>query len=149
MSNTLNKSINLINAANKGVLLTLDENNQIHGRPIGAFGNEEADIYFVSRKDTKKVEHISKNPTVTFYLEDPGQKPEDFKYLSVTGNATIIDQKLDQENAKAIIKRKYSRLDDLLSTGSVNDWVVYKIKGESIKYYEKDENGPKEVIEKI
>ena len=50
MSKTVEKSINFINDSARGVLLTLDKEQEIHGRPIGAFGNDGLDIFFLVEK---------------------------------------------------------------------------------------------------
>ena len=149
MSKILDKSIGLINDTNRGVLLTIDKDKQIHGRPIGAYGNDGLDIFFVSKKETKKAEHIKENPNVTFYIESAGEKPEDFKYLSISGEAQIIDEINEVENAKNIIRRKYARLNDLLSDGNSDEWAVYVIRSKSLKYYETNENGPTEITEAL
>ena len=61
----------------------------------------------------------------------------------------MIEEENEIENAKKIISRKYSRLNDLLSNGESNEWGVYGINSRSLKYYERTEVGPVEVIENL
>ena len=72
MSELIEKSVELIEKSSRGVLLTLDEKSEIHGRPIGAFGNDGVNLIFATRKATKKVTHIKIHPKVTFYIENAG-----------------------------------------------------------------------------
>ena len=126
MSKTVEKSINFINDSARGVLLTLDKEQEIHGRPIGAFGNDGLDIFFASRKATKKVEHIDLNPNVTFYVENPGTAAGDFKYLSVTGDALAIVEKSELENAIKVISVKFPKINELSQSNDFNEWAIYR-----------------------
>jgi len=149
MSKTVEKSINFINDSARGVLLTLDKEKEFHGRAIGAFGNDGLDIFFASRKATKKVEHIDLNPKVTFYIENPGTSAGEFKYLSVTGDAWAIVEKSELEKALKVISIKYPKINELSQSKDFNEWSIYKIKAKSVKYYENTEGGPLEVIEEV
>ena len=149
MSKTVKKSINFINDSARGVLLTLDKEKEIHGRPIGAFGNDELDIFFASRKATKKAEHIDLDPKVTFYIENPGTAAGEFKYLSVSGDASAIVDESELEKAIKIISIKYPKINELSQSKDFNEWAIYKIKAKNVKYYENTEGGPIEVIEEV
>jgi general stress protein 26 len=149
VSKTVEKSINFINHSARGVLLTLDKEQEIHGRPIGAFGNDGLDIFFASRKATKKAEHIDLNPKITFYIENPGTAAGEFKYLSVTGEAWAIVEKSKLEKAIEVISIKYPKINEISQSKDFSEWSIYEIKAKHVKYYENTEGGPLEIIKEV
>lgn len=74
------------------LMVTHDENNQMHARPMGtqrprvngqAFTGE---LWFITKADSPKVREIWNNSQVLLNYADPGKK----SYVTVTGNAEII-----------------------------------------------------------
>lgn len=149
MSELIEKSVELIEKSSRGVLLTLDEKSEIHGRPIGAFGNDGVNLIFATRKATKKVTHIKIHPKVTFYIENTGTSFGEFKYLSVTGNAEALTDKTELDNAIKAISIKYPKIITVADSEDFEEWQIYKITATSVKLYENTEAGPIEVSEII
>jgi general stress protein 26 len=70
------------------MLTTLDENGQPWSRPmITREMDEEGNLWFFTKRDSTKARDISTNSTVNVAYA----KPDDALYVSVTGQAEIVD----------------------------------------------------------
>lgn len=133
MSEAIKKSIEYVEQSKVGLLITVDENKVPFVRPIGAFFNEGADIYFLTAKETEKVKHINSNPTVTFYFENEGQPFESFKSVAVIGEASEVTEKDELNKAIDGISIRYPVIKEKVINGDFNNSSIYVVKAKSIK----------------
>ena len=77
------------------MLCTNDKNGHIHSRPMGTQGmDKDGNVWFLTDKDSSKIEEIKKNPNVCVCYSSPS----DNTYVCVMGKATQVDdqRKIDE-----------------------------------------------------
>jgi general stress protein 26 len=78
------------------MLTTVDENGDLHSRPMSANGEIDPDgnIWFFTDVSSHKVSEVAKLPRVNVSFADP----ENQKYVSVSGSAELVRdrQKIDE-----------------------------------------------------
>ena len=78
------------------MLTTVDENGDLHSRPMSANGeiDPNGDIWFFTEFSSHKVNEISRLPKVNVSFADPDNQ----NYVSITGKAQLVrDQKKIEE----------------------------------------------------
>jgi len=70
------------------MLTTVDENGDLHSRPMSSNGdvNDDGDIWFFTNASSHKVTEIQKLPKVNVSFADP----DDQRYISVSGTAQVV-----------------------------------------------------------
>ena len=70
------------------MLTTVDENGDLHSRPMSSNGDvdDDGDIWFFTNASSHKVTEIQKLPKVNVSFADP----DDQRYISVSGTAQIV-----------------------------------------------------------
>ena len=73
------------------MLTTVDENGDLHSRPMSANGEIEpnGDIWFFTSASSHKVSEISKLPKVNISFADP----ENQHYVSISGTAQLVQDR--------------------------------------------------------
>ena len=78
------------------MLTTIDENGDLHSRPMSANGeiDPDGDLWFFTGVASHKVSEIAKSPKVNVSFADPKKQ----KYISITGLADVVrDRKKIEE----------------------------------------------------
>ena len=85
--NDLEKLRELVKDIDFCMLTTIDENGDLHSRPMSSNGDIDAngDIWFFTNASSHKVSEIEKLPKVNVSFADPDNQ----RYLSVSGTAQI------------------------------------------------------------
>ncbi|MFL0196739.1 pyridoxamine 5'-phosphate oxidase family protein [Clostridium sp. WILCCON 0269] len=148
MSEILNESIAYVEQSKVGLLITVGEDNSPYIRNIGAFSNDGANIYFVTKKESNKVKHIKQNPIVTFYFQNEGQSYDTFKSVAVTGEASEVLAGQEFNSAVEGISNRYPIIKEQISNGEFKDSSIYKVKAKFVKLadYTRDSKEIKETI---
>jgi general stress protein 26 len=133
MSKLIEESIKYVEQSKVSLLITIDENKVPFVRPIGAFSNDGANVYFLTAKETEKVKHINLNPTVTFYFENEGQAYESFKSVAISGDASEVTEKDELEKAIEAISVRYPVIKEKIENGEFEKSSIYVVKAKSIK----------------
>ena len=133
MSEVIEKSIKYVEQSKVRLLITVDENKVPFVRPIGAFSNEGANIYFLTAKETEKVKHINLNPTVTFYFENEGQAYESFKSVAISGEASEVTENDELSRAIEAISVRYPLIKEKVANGEFENSSIYVVKAKFIK----------------
>ena len=70
------------------MLTTVDENNDLHSRPMSSNGNidPDGDLWFFTNASSHKVSEIARLPKVNLSFADP----ENQHYVSITGTAQLV-----------------------------------------------------------
>jgi general stress protein 26 len=70
------------------MLTTVDENGDLHSRPMSSNGDvdDDGDIWFFTNASSHKVTEIQKLPKVNVSFADP----DDQRYISVSGTAQVV-----------------------------------------------------------
>lgn len=70
------------------MLTTIDENGDLHSRPMSSNGDieEDGDIWFFTGLSSHKVNEVSSAPQVNLSFADPDNQ----RYVSVTGTAELV-----------------------------------------------------------
>lgn len=86
--NDLEKLRHLIKEIDFCMLTTVDENGNLHSRPMSSNGDidTDGDIWFFTNASSHKVSEITKLPKVNVSFADPDNQ----RYVSVTGTAQLV-----------------------------------------------------------
>lgn len=80
----------LIDGIHTPILITIDDDGAPWGRPMGLQKREfDGDLWFFTRADAAKVEHIVRNPRVGVTFA----KPSDQEYVTMAGRATVSNDR--------------------------------------------------------
>jgi general stress protein 26 len=86
--NDLQKLRELVKDIDFCMLTTVNENGDLHSRPMSSNGDidEDGDIWFFTNASSHKVSEIAKLPRVNVSFSDPDNQ----RYISVSGTAQLV-----------------------------------------------------------
>ena len=86
--NDLEKLRELVKDIDFCMLTTVDENGDLHSRPMSSNGDIDpnGDIWFFTQSSSHKVSEITKLPKVNVSFADPDEQ----RYISVSGTAQLV-----------------------------------------------------------
>lgn len=86
--NDLEKLRHLIKEIDFCMLTTVDENGDLHSRPMSSNGDidTDGDVWFFTNASSHKVSEITKLPKVNVSFADPDNQ----RYVSVSGTAQLV-----------------------------------------------------------
>jgi len=90
-------------------------------------GNENM-LYFVTSKDSRKVQQIKNNGNVAIAIDHDCKSPEELqqlKYIKGTGTAAIIEDPKEMEKAFGLLVQKFPFFKDM--PGDPSDFVGIKV----------------------
>ena len=123
---TINEVVNNHNLVH---LATIDSDGMPCVRGVDfAVGDSDNILYFVTRKDSRKVEQLNKNGNVAVVIDHDCPSMEELqklKYLKGTGTAALIDNPEEMQKAFGLLMQKFPFLKDL--PGDPQDFVAVKI----------------------
>ena len=93
-----------------------------------ARGDGDNILYFITRKDSKKVEQLKNNGNVAFAVDHDCPTLEDLqklKYIRGTGTATLIEDPQEMQKAFGLLMQKLPFLRDL--PGDPSDFAGVKV----------------------
>ena len=93
-----------------------------------ARGDGENILYFITRKDSRKVEQLKSNGNVAFAVDHDCPTLEDLqklKYIRGTGTATLIEDPQEMQKAFGLLMQKLPFLRDL--PGDLSDFAGVKV----------------------
>lgn len=94
----------LIKGIDIAMFTTVDEDGTLRSRPMGTQEAEfDGDLWFITSVDTGKVPEIQKEQQVNVSYGDPGSH----RYVSVSGKATVIDDRAKVEEFWQPIYKAY------------------------------------------
>jgi general stress protein 26 len=87
-SDDLHKLRELVKDIDFCMLTTVDENGDLHSRPMSANGeiDRDGDLWFFTGVSSHKVNEIAKLPKVNVSFADPDNQ----RYVSITGRAQLV-----------------------------------------------------------
>jgi general stress protein 26 len=94
-----------------------------------AVGDRENILYFITRKDSRKVEQIKNNGNISFAIDHdcPGWDDlQQLKYIKGTGTATLIEDPEEMQKAFGLLMQKFPFLKDL--PGDPADFVGIRVR---------------------
>ncbi len=110
-------------------IATIDTNGLPCVRGVDfALSDQENVLYFVTRKDSRKVAQIGLNSNVAFVIDKDANEFKDLaelKYIKGTGTAAIIDNPDEMEKAFGFLMEKFPFLADL--PGDPSDFVGVRV----------------------
>ncbi len=96
---------------------TVDSNGTPHVRGVDyAMGESENILYFITHKETRKVQHIRNNGNVAVAIDHDCPEWDDLqklKFIKGTGTATIIEDPAEMEKVVGLLSQKFPFLKDL------------------------------------
>ena len=100
--NDLQKLRGLVKDIDFCMLTTVDENGDLHSRPMSSNGDidENGEIWFFTNASSLKVSEIAKLPKVNVSFADPDNQ----RYVSVTGTAQLVR---DREKIKELWRPEF------------------------------------------
>lgn len=93
-----------------------------------AVGDSENILYFITRKDSRKVQHIKNNGNVAVAVDHDCAGWDDLqklKYIKGTGTATVLEDPQEMQKAFGLLMQKFPFLKDL--PGDPSDFVGIKL----------------------
>ncbi len=121
--NEIVKSHNLMHVA------TVDSDGKPNvGGVDYAMGESENILYFVTHKDTRKVQHIRNNGNIAITIDHDCPDWEDLqqlRFIKGTGTATIIEDPAEMEKVVNLLSQKFPFLKKL--PGDPSDFVGVKV----------------------
>ena len=90
--NALQKLREMVKDIDFCMLTTVDENGDLHSRPMSSNGDidEDGDIWFFTAASSHKVSEIAKLPKVNVSFADPDNQ----RYISVSGTAQLVQDRV-------------------------------------------------------
>ncbi len=117
------KSHNLVHIA------TIDSNGMPCVRGVDYVeGDQENILYFVTKKDSRKVGHLAQNGNIAFAIDHDCPAWEDLaklKYIKGTGTATVIEDPEEMQKALGLLIQKFPFLAEL--PGEPSDFAGIKV----------------------
>jgi nitroimidazol reductase NimA-like FMN-containing flavoprotein (pyridoxamine 5'-phosphate oxidase superfamily) len=121
--------IDVIKTHNLVHIATIDPNGLPCVRGVDyAAGDNENVLYFVTKKDSRKVGHFVQNSNIAFAIDNDCPVWEDLvklKYLKGTGTATIIEDPEEMQLAFGLLMQKFPFLENL--PGDPSDFACIKV----------------------
>ncbi len=93
-----------------------------------AVGDSENILYFITQKDSRKVQHIKNNRNVAIAVDHDCASWDDLqklKYIKGTGIATVVEDPQEMQKAFGLLMQKFPFLKDL--PGDPSDFLGIKI----------------------
>ena len=93
-----------------------------------AVGDSENILYFITQKDSRKVQQIKDNGNIAFAIDHDCPTMDDLqklKYIKGTGTAALIEDPQEMEKAFGLLMKKFPFLKDL--PGDPSDFVGLKV----------------------
>jgi nitroimidazol reductase NimA-like FMN-containing flavoprotein (pyridoxamine 5'-phosphate oxidase superfamily) len=122
------KTYNLMHIA------TIDADNLPCVRGVDfALSDQDNVLYFVTRKDSRKVAQIAENKNIAFAIDKDCPEYKDLavlKYIKGTGFATIIDTEDEMQTTFGLLMKKFPFLADL--PGEPSDFAGIKVELKNI-----------------
>ncbi len=93
-----------------------------------AVGDSENVLYFITQKDSRKVQQIKANGNIAFAIDHDCPTWDDLqklKYIKGTGTAALVEAPQEMEKAFGLLMQKFPFLKDL--PGDPSDFVGIKV----------------------
>jgi nitroimidazol reductase NimA-like FMN-containing flavoprotein (pyridoxamine 5'-phosphate oxidase superfamily) len=133
MSDATVEAVNYIEKSPYALLVTVGEKNRPFVREIGPFVNDGLDIYFVTRRDSRKVRHVNVNSFVTLYFPNTKQDAQEFRSVAVTGKAARLPEGNEFNGVLEKLDRKSPGYKKYISNEGFKIWTIYKMTAESLQ----------------
>ncbi len=127
---SVNEEVREILAAHNLVhIATMDSDGRPHVREVDFAASESENIlYFLTRKDSRKVQQIKGNGNVAVAIDHDCPTWEDLKalkYLKATATATVVADPQETQKAFGLLMQKFPFLKDL--PGDPSDFVALRL----------------------
>ncbi|MCX7745378.1 MAG: pyridoxamine 5'-phosphate oxidase family protein [Clostridia bacterium] len=103
-------------------------------RTLGSFANDELEIYFSTDNKTAKVGEINFNPNVSLLFQHEGQQLQNFRNVTLGGQAKRICCGNDRSKAIQILSKRNPRFKERAEKGELDQTAIFKFKPRSLKY---------------
>ncbi len=93
-----------------------------------AVGDSENVLYFITQKESRKIQQIKANGTIAFAIDHDCPSMEDLqalKYIKGTGTANLVEDPEEAQKAFGLLLQKFPFLKDL--PGDPSDFVPVKV----------------------
>ncbi len=97
------------------------------GSPLAhtvAFVSEDATIYFITDKKTRKVKNIKSNPAVAFTVDEDYDNLSKIQGIQMTGRASLVTTASDAEKVMGMMVQKYPYMKELPENP---DYVIFMV----------------------
>jgi nitroimidazol reductase NimA-like FMN-containing flavoprotein (pyridoxamine 5'-phosphate oxidase superfamily) len=119
----------VVNGHNLMHIATIDSNGIPCVRGVDyAAGDSENILYFVTRKESRKVQQLRNNGNVAIAIDHDCPTWDDLqklKFIKGTGTATLIEDSAEMQKAMGLLMQKFPYLKDL--PGDPSDFVGIRV----------------------
>ncbi|SHJ75564.1 pyridoxamine 5'-phosphate oxidase family protein [Paramaledivibacter caminithermalis] len=132
--NAKDKIREVINNHKLMCICTVDENGMPKGRSVDyATGEDESILYFITNKETDKINEIKNNSNVFIVIDhdcDSMEELQQLRYIKATAKAYICESPEEVQKAFGYVMQKFPYLKDL--PGEPSDFVGIKVELEKV-----------------
>ena len=140
MSQTIDDAINYIVNSPYALLITVDEDKRPSSRHIGPVVNNGLDIYFVTRTDTIKTEHIRNSPFVSLVFQSPDQTVKNFRCVTINGKAEYLPQGNEFDDVWEKMGKVSAGYKAYVGKEGFEIWSIYKVTGDSLQFVDRSKS---------
>jgi general stress protein 26 len=133
MSQITDEAISYIEKSPYALLITVSEDKRPSSRYIGPLVTDGLDIYFVTRTDSHKTDHIKTNPFVSLFFQSPDQSKKTFRCVTINGKAEYLPQGDEFNNVWEKLGKVSPGYKEYVSKEGFKVWSIYKVKGSTLE----------------
>jgi len=116
-------------------------------RAMGSFAPDGINLYFSTGRDSAKVREIAENGLVSFYFEQDGQAPENWKSVLLIGDAELLEGGDNFGKAVNLLAAKSPRFRERVEKGDLAAAAVYRINTREVQLLDRSKGyGPPAII---
>jgi nitroimidazol reductase NimA-like FMN-containing flavoprotein (pyridoxamine 5'-phosphate oxidase superfamily) len=132
MSNDEKRIEDYIKKTGYAILATVERGGPVQ-RTIGAFGNVGSTLYFATRSDSRKVDHIAAESRVSVLLQHERQDLATFVNVAVEGRAVRLTSEAEVAAAIEIIGEHSERFRERVRGQGISGQAIFRVDAEEIR----------------
>lgn len=133
MSQIIDEAVDYIVKSPYALLITIDENKRPSSRYIGPVVNNGLDIYFLTRMDSIKTEHIRSSPFVSLIFQSPEQTIKMFRCVTINGRAEYLQQGNEFDDIWEKMGSVSAGYKEYVGKEGFKIWAMYKVIADSVQ----------------
>lgn len=142
---TLQNIVNFIKENPLCVLSTVSPENKANSASMYIFSDEMLNVYFATKKDTRKVQNLMNNPSVSLVIH----KEATLVTLQMVGEAIAIDPALDGQKAYELLEPFRDKISNYVAPISAvdrGDYIIFKVSIDHALLTEYSQEAPNEGV---
>lgn len=139
--------LDYIAASKFGLLTYVRSDSAPISRAMGSFAPDGINLFFSTGADSAKVREIAGNGRVSFYFEQDGQAPENWKSVLLIGDAELLEGGDSYGAAVNLLAAKSPRFRERVEKDELAGAAIYRINTREVQFLDRSKGyGPPTVI---